>query len=742
MKKNILKVTVGMAFAFSFASCTSQHKQINNSSSDSLLDAPISNLNYEAEIDSLINKLTLEEKSGMLHGNSKFTTAGVERLGIPALTMADGPLGIREEISRDSWEPLGWENDFATFYPAGGAVAATWNPDLAYTFGKSIGEEARDRSKDVLLAPAFNIIRTPLGGRTYEYFTEDPFLNKKLVVPYVIGVQENDVAACIKHYAVNNQETNRGTVDVNVDERTLREIYLPAFKAAVIEGNAYSVMGAYNKFRGDYLNENNYLLNDILKNEWGFEGIVISDWDAVHSTVKALKNGLDVEMGTDGPFEDYYFAKPLIKAVKGGELSEAEVDESVRRVLRVMYNIKSIDSTDRKTGSRNTKEHLEDAYKIASEAIVLLKNNEDLLPLNLEKVSKVAVIGANATRKFGLGGYGAGVKTKTEITPLEALEQKLPQNIEIEYARGYEENYVGQSENNQNHGRGTINELNLDLLEEAKLVAKDSDIVIIFAGSNRDYESEASDRKDLELPFGQVELIKQIKEVNPNTIAVLIAGAPYDLREVNSSVSTLVWSWFNGSEGGNALIDVLTGDVNPSGKLPWTMPKRLEDSPAHATKSFPGDDSVTYKEGILVGYRWFDTKNIAPLYPFGYGLSYTTFNFKNAAVDKSETYSVDDSVVITLDVENSGKRAGKEVVQVYLSKPTSRIERAAKELKGFSKVMVQPGKSEKVTIRIPISEFAFYNVEKQDWEVESGEYLLHIGNSSRNILQTISLRVD
>ncbi len=709
---------------------------------DSNYNAIPINMEFEAEINDLIAKLTLEEKVGMLHGNSKFTTSGVKRLGIPELTMADGPLGIREEISRDTWEARGWTNDYATFYPAGGAIAATWNTDMAYTFGRSIGEEARDRNKDVLLAPAFNIIRSPLGGRTYEYFTEDPFLNKKLAVPYVIGVQENDVSACIKHYAVNNQETNRGTVDVIVDERTLREVYLPAFHDAVVDGKASSIMGAYNKFKGDYLNENKYLLVDVLKGEWGFNGIVISDWNAVHSTVKSLKNGLDVEMGTEKDYNEFYFAQPLIKAFKNNEIAESEIDESVRRVLRVMYTIKSIDSTWRKPGSRNTKAHLKDAYDIASEAVVLLKNENKLLPLDLEGITKIGIIGANATRKYGLGGFGAGVKTKTEITPLEALKNKLPAHIEIKCAEGYKETYANDNEVKQNQGKKTINQLDETLISKAIEVAKESDIVIIFAGSNRDYESEAADRTDLSLPFGQVELIKAIKEVNPQTIAVFIAGAPYDLNEINEQVSTIVWSWFNGSEGGNALVDVILGAVNPSGKLPWTMPKRIEDSPAHATNSFPGTDKVEYKEGILVGYRWYDAKNIEPLYPFGYGLSYTTFNITDSKPNKKTAYKKKDILKVNMTLENSGKSPGKEVIQLYLSKPYSNIDRSPKELKGFKKVFVNANATEPVEIFIPIKEFAYYSVDKKGWEVEPGEYLIHIGNSSRNIFQTISIMVE
>lgn len=745
MKNNILPFLSLFGF-LAFTACGENQETAKNESKTSdeeeiFKGEPLS-LEYENAIDSLIAQMTLEEKSGMLHGTSMFATSGVPRLGIPELTMADGPLGVREEISRDSWANAGWENDHATFLPAGGGLSATWNVELVHTFGSVIGAEARDRHKDVLLAPAFNIIRTPLGGRTYEYFSEDPFLNKQIAVPYIVGVQENDVAACIKHYAVNNQETNRGTVDVLLDERTLREIYLPAFEAAVTQGHAYSVMGAYNKLRGDYLNENEYMLQNVLRDEWGFKGIVISDWDAIHSTVKALKAGADVEMGTNAPFDEYYFAQPLIDSVQAGKLSEEEVDKHVRRVLRVMYNVKSIDSTGRAEGSRNTEAHLQDAYNIASESVVLLKNDKNLLPVNSEEIASIAVIGNNAIRTYAQGGFGAGVKTRNETTPLEALKNKLPESVSLNYAKGYEEEYVPAGDENQNYGRETVDEPNEEMIVEAVEAAKNSDVAIIFAGSNRDYESEAADRKDIQLPFGQEELIDRVKEANPNTIIVMIAGAPFDLRKVEKNASTLVWSWFNGSEGGNALVDVLLGEVNPSGKLPWTMPMQLEDSPAHATNSFPGDESVTYEEGILVGYRWFDAKNIEPMYPFGYGLSYTSFEFKNPKVDQKEAYSENDTISLEVEVENTGDIDGKEVVQVYISKSDSEVERANQELKGFEKVNVGAGRSENVYIEIPVKELAYYNVDDKSWTVEPGTYTLKIGNSSRNILEEVTIEIE
>lgn len=701
---------------------------------------------YDIMIDSIISQMTLEEKSGMLHGTSMFTTAGIERLGVPELKMADGPLGVREEISRYSWAPAGLDNDFATYYPAGAGLSATWNPQLAYTFGNSVGAESRARDKDVLLSPAINIIRTPLGGRTYEYLTEDPFLNKKLAVPFIVGIQDNDVAACVKHYAANNQETNRDFVDVQIDERALREIYLPVFEAAVKEAKAYSIMGAYNKFRGEYLCENNHMLNEVLKGEWGFEGVVISDWAAVHTSVNSLNSGLDIEMGTPKPFNEFFLADPLIDAVKAGKISETEIDKHIKRIMQLMYTLKSMGGEVRVKGSINTEAHFKDAYDIASESVVLLKNDKNLLPIKISEIKSIAVIGANATKKNALGGFGAGVKTKREVTPLEGLQNRLPETVKINYAEGYQERYAPKKESKfgdvTQERAQTIDELDPELVEEALMAAKNSDMTIIFAGSNRDYETEASDREDLELPFGQEALIEKVLAVNPNAIVVMIAGAPFDINSIKEKASALVWSWFNGSEGGNALADVLLGNVNPSGKLPWTMPKNLMDSPAHATNSFPGDQTVSYVEGLLVGYRWFDTKNIEPLYPFGYGLSYTTFDIKNARIDKETSYSENDTIYVTIDVINTGNTDGKEVIQLYASKKESQVERAAQELKGFEKVLVKKGQTTTVTIAVPVKELAYYNVGLKKWVVESGTYNFSIGNSSRDIKAEVSVNIN
>ena len=745
MKNKMIFLSAALAFVL-FGSCKNDAKSdVSGTAQAEEYKGKEIGSEFDGEIDKLVSQMTVEEKIGMLHGNSMFSTGAVERLGIPELKMADGPLGVREEISRDSWAPAGLTNDFATYYPAGGGLAATWNAEMAHTFGNSLGEELRARDKDMLLSPAINMVRTPLGGRTYEYMSEDPFLNKKIAVPLIVGLQEKDVMACVKHYAANNQETNRDFVDVQIDERTLREIYLPAFEASVKEAKSYAIMGAYNKFRGEYLCENDYMLNKILRDEWGFKGVVVSDWAAVHSTAKSLKSGLDIEMGTPKPFNEFFLADKLIAAVKSGEVSEKEIDLHVKRILRVLFQVKAMGGKTREKGSIATEAHYQDAYKIATEDIVLLKNDNNALPLKLDGVKSIAVIGNNAMKKNSLGGFGAGVKTKREVTPLEGLKNRLPSSIKINYAEGYLERYDEKNKGKLGditlNGPVTIDELDPAKVQKAVEAAKKSDVAVIFAGSNRDYETEASDRRDLHLPFGQEELIKKVLAVNPRTIVVFIAGAPFDIGEITQKSPAVVWSWFNGSEGGNALADVILGKVNPSGKLPWTMPKNIMDSPAHATKSFPGGKSVNYAEGLLIGYRWFDTKNIAPLYPFGYGLSYTTFALENGRTDKT-SYVPNETISVSVEVKNTGKVDGKEVVQVYVSKADSKVARASKELKGFKKVLVKSGSSETVTIQIPVKELAYYDVSAKKWTVEPGKYTLKIGNSSRDIKKEIAITIQ
>lgn len=698
----------------------------------------------EKRIEKLIKKMTLEEKVGLLHGNSKFYVAGVERLGIPEWSLSDGPHGVRAEINRHDWAYAGWTNDSASYFPTGTAFAAAWNPELAYRRGEVLGEEARWRKKDVLLGPGVNIIRSPLCGRNFEYMSEDPYMNSVLAVAYIKGLQSRDVACSVKHFAVNNQETNRTTVDVECSERALREIYLPAFKAAVQEGGALTVMAAYNKFRGEFCAENNYLVRKILRNEWGFDGVYVTDWGAAHSTVPSMEAGLDLEMGTlIDKYEDWYYANPLIEAVKSGKIPMSLVDEKVGDVLRVMIKTNVLDPKKRfGPGSMNTKEHQQATYDAAAEAIVLLKNQNNLLPLDFSSIKSLAVIGDNATRKHSNGGLSSEIKAVYEVTPLEALRAKWGDKVDIRFAQGYEKlsTFVEGSNNGQSSGTFSSKTQESDaLLKEAVEVARTSDVALLVCGLNHDYDTESFDRLNMDIPYGQVELIQEVVKANPRTIVVMIAGSPLNMAAVDICSPAIVWAWFNGMEGGNALVDVLSGKVNPSGKMPFTTPVSLDQSPAHALGNFPGRDlKVNYEEDILVGYRWFDTKGLPVVYPFGYGLSYTTFNYSNLNTDK-KTYDQADTIQATFTLTNTGDHEGAEVAQLYVSDPVCSVMRPVKELKGFKKVFLKPGESRRITLDIPVSSLAFYSEAQSQFVVEPGEFILQLGASASDIKQKISV---
>ena len=700
----------------------------------------------EKRIEKLIKKMTLEEKVGLLHGNSKFYVAGVERLGIPEWSLSDGPHGVRAEINRHDWAYAGWTNDSASYFPTGTAFAAAWNPELAYRRGEVLGEEARWRKKDVLLGPGVNIIRSPLCGRNFEYMSEDPYMNSVLAVAYIKGLQSRDVACSVKHFAVNNQEINRTTVDVECSERALREIYLPAFKAAVQEGGALTVMAAYNKFRGEFCAENNYLVRKILRNEWGFDGVYVTDWGAAHSTVPSMEAGLDLEMGTlIDKYEDWYYANPLIEAVKSGKIPMSLVDEKVGDVLRVMIKTNVLDPKKRfGPGSMNTKEHQQATYDAAAEAIVLLKNQNNLLPLDFSSIKSLAVIGDNATRKHSNGGLSSEIKAVYEVTPLEALRAKWGDKVDIRFAQGYEKlsTFVEGSNNGQSSGTFSSKTQESDaLLKEAVEVARTSDVALLVCGLNHDYDTESFDRLNMDIPYGQVELIQEVVKANPRTIVVMIAGSPLNMAAVDICSPAIVWAWFNGMEGGNALVDVLSGKVNPSGKMPFTTPVSLDQSPAHALGNFPGRDlKVNYEEDILVGYRWFDTKGLPVVYPFGYGLSYTTFDYSNLNTDK-ETYDQADTIQATFTLTNTGDREGAEVAQLYVSDPVCSVMRPVKELKGFKKVFLKPGESRRITLDIPVSSLAFYSEAQSQFVVEPGEFILQLGASASDIKQKISIDV-
>lgn len=698
-----------------------------NSYDQDIRIAKAADMVQKAKIDSIISVMSLEEKIAMLHGKAFFTSEGIPRLGIKELHYTDGPFGIREEMEPDSWNSLRLTTDSATFLPTGSALAATWNTDMAYQYGKVLGEEALARGKDILLGPAVNITRSPLNGRTYEYMSEDPLLNSRLAVQYINGVQNCGVASCVKHYAANNQETNRGSVNVTMDERTLREIYLPAFRAAVEEANVYAVMAAYNKFRGSYCAENDYLLNRVLKGEWNFKGLVMSDWGGTHSTVASALNGLDVEMGSSPNHQ--YFGQPLLDSVKAGSVPLSVIDDKVRRILGVMFFAQKKGNAP-KDAVVSTPEHGNTAYKIASESIVLLKNSKNLLPLKMGGVRKIAVIGDNATHKHSSEGFGAGVKARYEITPLAGLRARIGRNADIQFVQGYKPKYLPSA--GRGFGRQPDNSPDTLLLREAVDAAASSDVVILFVGTNRVYETEGTDRLYLTLPYGQDELITAVTKANANTVIVVVSGAPVDLNIAANSASSIIWSGFNGSESGNAIADVLLGNINPSGKLPFTFPVSLNDSPVESLKAIPGEDSVNYSEGLLVGYRWFDTKKIQPLFCFGHGLAYTDFSYSGIKTNRKE-FGKTDKIELSLKVKNTGSRSGLETVQIYVKTDNFKIFMPEKELKAFKKVMVAAGSVSTVKFELNVGDLAWFNEKTMRWEVEPGNYKIIAGSSSRDL---------
>ncbi|WP_194768101.1 beta-glucosidase family protein [Tamlana sp. I1] len=701
--------------------------------------------NHESDIESILKQLTLEEKVALCHAQSKFSTKGVARLGIPEIWMSDGPHGVRAEISWDDWAYAGWTNDSITAFPALTCLAATFNPDLSSQFGFSLGEEARYRKKDVLLGPGVNIYRTPLNGRNFEYMGEDPFLASTMVVPYIKGVQKNGVAACVKHFALNNQEHWRDVINVEVSDRALHEIYLPAFKAAVQEAGVWAIMGAYNQFRGQYTTHHELLTKKILKQDWKFDGVVISDWSSAHNTDEAAINGLDLEMGTgtdglgyttENHYDHYYLASPFLKKLKSGEIPEAVVDDKVRRILRLMYRTNL--NPNKPLGRMNNKEHHDVARKVATEGMVLLKNEDNFFPIRDDKNLSIAVIGENATRSMTAGGGSSELKPKFEISPLEGLKARY-KNASILHTMGY---HSGPSEYNRVHPSN----LDADSLKHAAIqLAKKADIVLFVGGLNKSHlqDCEGDDRQQYGLPFGQEALINDISKVNKNVGFILVSGNAIDMPWLNE-VKAILQTWYLGSMAGQAIADVVSGDVNPSGKLPFSFPVKLNDNGAHAfgERSYPGDGvNQYYKEDILVGYRWHDTKKIKPLYAFGYGMSYTNFELSNISTDK-KSYAKNDTITISCDVKNVGDFEGAEVVQVYVGKPKSKIDRPLKELKGFSKVKLDKGSAKTVLVEVPIDKLKYYDPSISDWNFESGSYEIYVGNASNAIFKKIKVTID
>ena len=696
----------------------------------------------EKRIENAISLMTLEEKVAMCHAQSKFSSKGVPRLGIPEIWMTDGPHGIREEVFWDKWDGAKWTNDSCTAFPALTCLAASFNPEISYLYGKSIGEEARFREKTVLLGPGINIYRTPLNGRNFEYMGEDPFLSSSMVVPYIKGVQQNGVAACVKHFALNNQEKDRFSVNVEVSDRALNEIYLPAFKAAVLEGKAWSIMGSYNRFRGQHCCHNDLLLNKILKTDWKFDGAVISDWGGVHNTDESVNNGLDLEMGTstdglstDGtaPYSNYYLANPFLMGLKSGKYDEKLLNDKVSRLLRMIF--RTTMSIDRPFGKFVSPEHSEAACKIAEQGIVLLKNEKNTLPIPVGKYKKIAVIGENATRSLVVGGGSSSLKVAYEVSPLEGLIKKYGKET-ILYTKGY------SSEFDENNPK---NKLIADsLLTVAMEVAKNADAVIFIGGLNKNWfqDSEGDDRKSMVLPYNQDKLINSILTVNKNLTVLLCSGNAVEMPWLEK-VPALVQTWYLGSEAGNAIANIISGEVNPSGKLPFSFPKKLEDNAAisFGKTSYPGiDNKQEYLEDILVGYRWFDTKKITPLFPFGFGLSYTTFEYGKITTDKKE-YSQNEVIKLSFTVKNTGKTNGSEIIQVYISQPKASVIRPVKELKAFKKVFLKAGELQIVELEIKAKDMAFYNDKTKEWTLESNEFILRNAASSADVKSSISIQI-
>lgn len=694
-----------------------------------------------ARVNDLLPRLTLEEKISLVHANANFSTAGVPRLGIPELIMDDGPLGVREEVD-NHFHALGHVDDFATAMPGTLGLAATWDTNLARAFGTVIGEEAVVRGKNIMLGPAVNIQRTPLCGRNFEYMGEDPWLTSCMAVNYIKGEQSQGISSCVKHFAANNQEFERGSINEIIDERTLREIYLPAFRAAVTEAGVLSVMSAYNQINGQFCSENVHLLKDILKDDWGFQGLVMSDWGAVHHTDLAALNGLDIEMGSHTPYESNYLAAPFQHGLESGVYPVSALDDMVRRHLYVMFQLNLIhDPTAPATTSAtrptplSTIAHQQIAQRIAESAFVLLKN-ENFLPLDASKIQTIAVIGGNAAAKFCHGGGSANIKPPFEVTALEGISNYVGGKARIIYAQGYFPPENRGAPGNKSDGTKATPADGAKLADEAVAAAKAADVVIYVGGLNHKngFDSEGGDRKNLELPAGQDKLLKKIVRANPRTVVVLIGGGAVEMDDAwLSRVPALLYAWYPGMEGGNAVANVLFGDVNPSGKLPCTFPKRLADSPAHALDAYPGENgTVVYKEGLLVGYRWYDTKNIEPLFPFGYGLSYTHFAYSNLKL-VPEGKSTGLPLAIQFEIANTGDRAGAEVAEVYVQPVSPPVSRPVKELKGFAKVLLQPGEKQTVTVTLDESAFAYYDVGTRNWVAAKGDYKILVGGSSRDL---------
>ena len=744
MKKTIIL----SAAALLLAACCNQPK----------FDGPTylnPNAPVEERVEDALARMTLEEKVGMTTAQSKFSSRGVPRLGIPEVWHTDGPHGIRPEVLWDEWDQAGWTNDSCTAFPALINLAATWDKEMSLLYGRSIGEEARYRKKDILLGPGINICRTPLNGRNFEYMGEDPYLAGQMVVPYVKGVQENGVAACVKHYAVNNQEFQRTQSNSVVDDRTLYEIYLPAFKAAVQEGNAWAIMGSYNLYNGQFNCHNKKLLVDILKGEWGFDGVVVSDWGGCRDDEEAVLNGLDIEMGTwtngltgaasDG-YRNYHMADPYLKGLREGTYTTKELDDKVRRILRTIFRTSM--RPEPNYGRFVCPEHYQAARDISAAGVVLLKNDNNTLPLNVPEGGKILLVGENVVKKMVVGGGSSNLKTAYEVNPLEGIQNAYGDKAEVVWARGY----VGDTSTSYNAvdtGQDlTDNRSPEVLIAEAVEAAKDADYVIFVGGLNKSahQDNESTDRLQITLPYGQEKVIEALAEVAKNLVVVNISGSAVAMPWADK-VGAIVQGWYGGTETGNALADVLTGKVNPSGRLPFSVPFCYEDGPIKTERQYPGIKEpgdqywqTHYDEGVYVGYRWYDTKEIPVQFPFGHGLSYTTFEYSNAKAAKP-SMTASGTLKVSVDVENTGDYDGAEIVQLYIADPEASIDRPAKELKGFEKVYLKTGEKKTVTFEIDAEDLSWFDADKHEWVAEPGEFQALFARSAGDVRTMVSFQL-
>ena len=706
----------------------------------------------EQRIDDALSRMTLEEKIAVIHAQSKFSSPGVKRLGFPDFWTDDGPHGVRPDVLWDEWEQAGQSNDSCVAFPALTCLAATWNPGMARLYGESLGEEALYRDKDMILGPGVNIYRTPLGGRNFEYMGEDPWLASRMVVPYIQGLQSKGVAACVKHYALNNDEEYRHQVNVVVSDRALHEIYLPAFKAAVTEADTWGIMGAYNLYKNQHNCHNDIMLNQILKRDWQYDGVVVSDWGGCHDTDEAITNGLDMEFGswTDGltmgktnAYDLYYMADAYKQRIKEGKYTTRELDDKVRRVLRLFF--RTTMNCQKPYGFLCSDSHYGAALRIAQEGIVLLKNDRNLLPLQQPK--RILVVGENAIKMMTVGGGSSSLKVQREILPLDGIRERF-KDCEVDFARGYVGDTV-QSYNGVTVGRSLYETRSAaELTAEAVEKARQADVIIFFGGLNKSdhQDCEGHDRQEFGLPYGQDQLIEALVKANPRLVYVNISGNAVAMPWL-AKVPAVVQGWFIGSESGEALASVLSGDVNPSGKLPFTWHQNLGDCGAHALNTYPGtwreDYKIIdeeYKEGIYVGYRWTDKQKIKPLFAFGHGLSYTTFKLGKLSADKAQM-TVDDQMTFTINVTNTGQLAGAETVQLYISDKVASVDRPVKELKAFQKVFLQPGESRDVTLTIGRDALSFYDEATHAWVAEPGTFEALVGTASDQLTAKCSFEL-